>query len=146
MKNLLEYEDVLKSLVQKYNRGVWDEDMMQDAWVKATECYNDCLKKGITDDESVKSRIIAWVKNDFIDKARKKHVEIVPYSIESIILEYVDTTLLLVELRNSLSDKENEILTFLLQGRSVDEICELTKKSRAQVYKIMVNIKRKIKD
>ena len=144
MKNILEYEDVLKSLVQKFNKGVWDEDMMQDAWVKAIECYNTCVEKNITDDNIVKAKIITWVKNYFINEKKKKQLEIEPLIDENDILSQVDTTLLLVELRNSLSEQENMILNNLLNGKTVKEISEITKLPTIQIYRKIKNIKKKI--
>jgi DNA-binding CsgD family transcriptional regulator len=44
-----------------------------------------------------------------------------------------------------LTEKENEILTLLLQGKTPDEIGGIIGKSTSQVYRIMKNIMRKIK-
>lgn len=145
MKNVLEYEPILKNLVLKYNDGIWDNDLMQDAWVKAVECYKHCEKNGITSDDKIQAHIITWVKNDLINRKKKKQLTTVGLDDYLDILQYVDTTLLLVELRNSCSIKENEVLTYLLQGCSVDDICLKMNKSKPQVYRYMKNIKRKLK-
>ena len=144
MKNILEYEDVLISLVHKFNKGVWDEDMMQDAWVKAIECYNKCVTEGITDDDIIKAKIITWVKNYFIDKIRKKKIETEPFFDEMEILSQIDSTLLLVELRNSLSENERIVLRELLNGKTVDEISKILGKTRRQIFRYMKNIKSQI--
>jgi DNA-binding CsgD family transcriptional regulator len=85
------------------------------------------------------------VKNNFINEIKKKKIETVSYNDELDVLSYIDSTLLLVELRDSLSEKENTILTLLLQGKTPQEISETMDKSLSQIYKIMNNIKRKIK-
>jgi DNA-binding CsgD family transcriptional regulator len=85
------------------------------------------------------------VKNSFIDEIRKKKIETTPYNDDLDVLSYIDSTLLLVELRDSLSEKENEVLTLLLQGKTPQEISKTMDKSLSQIYKIMNNIKRKIK-
>ena len=144
MKNILEYEDVLISLVHKFNKGVWDEDMMQDAWVKAIECYNRCVKEGVTDDNIVKAKIITWVKNYFINQIKKKKLEIEPFFDDMEILSQIDSTLLLVELRNSLSENENIVLNELLKGKTVDEISKTLGKTRRQIFRYMKNIKSQI--
>lgn len=145
MKQILEYKDVLESLVHKFNKGVWDEDMMQDAWVKAIECYNKCVEQGITDDNIIKAKIITWVKNYFIDeKIRKKTVETTSFNDENEILSQVDTTLLLVELKNSLPEKEKIVLKELLNGKTVDEIAKMLGKTKRQVWRYMRNIKSQI--
>ena len=35
---ILKYEEILSNLVKKYNKGVWDEDLMQEAWLTAISC------------------------------------------------------------------------------------------------------------
>lgn len=144
MKNVLEYEDVLISLVHKFNKGVWDEDMMQDAWVKAIECYNRCVEEGITDDDIVKAKIITWVKNYFINQIKKKKIETEPFFDEMEILSQIDTTLLLVELKNSLPKNEKIVLKELMNGKTVDEISKILGKTRRQIFRYMKNIKSQI--
>ena len=94
----------------------------------------------------VQAKIITWVKNYFINENKKKRIETVPFTDELDTLQYIDTALALVELRDCLNEKENEILTFLLQGRTVPEICELMNLKKTQVYRIMAKIRGKIKD
>lgn len=74
----------------------------------------------------------------------KKKLETEPFYDEIEILSQVDTTLLLVELRNSLPDNEKIVLKELLNGKTVDEIAEILGKTKRQVWRYMKNIKSQI--
>lgn len=130
------YEDILKSLVKKYNKGEWDEDLMQEAWVAAIECYNQCKNE---DENIQKAKIITWVKNRLINIKLK--ASFAYFSFDDDILNIEDTRdygIALVELRDSLNEEENKVLDKLLEGYSPKEIKEF---SKSKVYRIMDKIK-----
>ena len=141
MISIESYEPVLKNLVMKYNNGIWDEDLMQDAWVAAISCYNHNKDKELSDD-ILQAKIITWVRNKLIDIKRKKQVETTPLDMD---IEWLDDTLLLVELRQSLSERENTVLTYLLEGYNVHEICDMMNLSKTEIYRIQNSIKGKIR-
>lgn len=130
------YEDILKSLVKKYNKGEWDEDLMQEAWVAAIECYNQCKNE---DENIQKAKIITWVKNRLINIKLK--ASFAYFSFDDDILNIEDTRdygIALIELRDSLNEEENKVLDKLLEGYSPKEIKEF---SKSKVYRIMDKIK-----
>ena len=141
MLSIERYEPVLKNLVMKYNNGIWDEDLMQDAWVAAISCYNHNKDKELSDD-ILQAKIITWVRNKLINIKIKKQVETTPLDMD---IEWLDETLLLVELRQSLSERENTVLTYLLEGYNVQEICNMMNLSKTEIYRIQNSIKGKIR-
>lgn len=136
---ILKLEDVLTNLVKKYNKGEWDEDLMQEAWVEAIKCEQANPNVG---DENLKALVITWVKNRLINIKLKPYFDTCEFLDDK---EYIDYQILLLELRDSLDERENKVLSMLLDGKTVIDIEKELKLSKATVYRIFDKIKRKIK-
>ena len=146
MTDVLQYEDVLKSLVRKYNNGKWDEDLMQEAWLVAVDCVNSCFNKNITDEKIIKAKIIVWVKNHIINLKLKAVLNTV--KIEDFmenIQENRSYDYELIELRESLREPERKILDLLCEGYSRKEIQEKLKISKSEYYRKISKIKETLK-
>lgn len=136
------YEDVLKSLVKKYNKGVWDEDLMQEAWLTAILCQK--LSDPNLTEEELKARIIVWVRNKLIDIQTRSKFEYCEYSEE--LEDTRNYEGLIFEVENSLSsERDLKVFNLLLDGKTPKEIQKELNISKSTVYRILEKIKGIIK-
>ena len=94
----------------------------------------------------IKNRVISWVKNGIIDEKRKLKHQIgvadeseEEYSNDSLDLDYGTT---LLELRMSLNDKENKLLTLKLEGKTKEEIMKEMNIGKSTYHNICNTIKK----
>lgn len=136
---LTKYKETLENLVRKYNKGLWDEDLMQEAYLVAWKCLKTTSE---TDEEIIKGQIITWVKNRLIDlkvKKRKLHTVTLPEGFE--LVDNNDYSLTMVELKASLNDRECEVLNYLLDGYSVKDIASEMNLTQMTIYRTIKRIK-----
>lgn len=136
---LTKYKETLENLVRKYNKGLWDEDLMQEAYLVAWKCLKTTSE---TDEEIIKGQIITWVKNRLIDlkvKKRKLHTVTLPEGFD--LVDNNDYSLTMVELKASLNDRECEVLNYLLDGYSVKDIASEMNLTQMTIYRTIKRIK-----
>lgn len=135
---ILKHEDVLKRLVKKYNKGKWDEDLMQEAWLTAIKCEQ--ANPDISENKLL-GQMIIWVRNRLINIQTKKHLDTEPIPEGWDIPIDKDFNLLIFETKDSLNEQENRIFDMLLDGCTAKEICEKENLSKSTIYRIFDKIK-----
>lgn len=133
---VLKYETILSNLVKKYNKGVWDEDLMQEAWLTAISCEQ---ANPDLEEEKLQAKVIVWVKNRLINIQTKAKFDFSEFTEN--IEDESDYFKLLVEVKASLTDKENEILDLLLDGKTAKDIQKELNISKSTVYRFFEKIK-----
>lgn len=143
---IMSFKDVIETIVKKYNNFELDEDLMMVGYEETTKAVDRCIKENITNYNDIKNRVISWVKNGIIDEKRKLKHQIgvaegyeEDYPDESIDSDYGAT---LLELRLSLNDKENKLLTLKLEGKTKDEIMREMNIGKSTYHNICNTIKK----
>ena len=143
---IMSFKDVIETIVKKYNNFELDEDLMMVGYEETTKAVDRCIKENITNYNDIKNRVISWVKNGIIDEKRKLKHQIgvadeseEEYSNDSLDLDYGTT---LLELRMSLNDKENKLLTLKLEGKTKEEIMKEMGIGKSTYHNICNTIKK----
>lgn len=140
---ILYFEDIVESLVRKYNNGIMDEDLKSIAFIKVIKAVDKSLEQGTEPDpEKMKCRVIVWVKNELIQAKKKKVAE--PYDDLDILLSDTSYDLLLIHLKSCLEPKELEVFDFLLEGFNKSEILKILNISVNYYNKLRKSIIKKI--
>ena len=142
----MSFKDIIETIVKKYNNFELDEDLMMVGYEETTKAVDRCIKEKITNYNDIKNRVISWVKNGIIDEKRKLKHQIgvadeseEEYSNDSLDLDYGTT---LLELRMSLNDKENKLLTLKLEGKTKEEIMKEMGIGKSTYHNICNTIKK----
>ena len=142
----MSFKDIIETIVKKYNNFELDEDLMMVGYEETTKAVDRCIKENITNYNDIKNRVISWVKNGIIDEKRKLKHQIgvadeseEEYSNDSLDLDYGTT---LLELRMSLNDKENKLLTLKLEGKTKEEIMKEMHIGKSTYHNICNTIKK----
>ena len=143
---IMSFKDIIETIVKKYNNFELDEDLMMVGYEETTKAVDRCIKENITNYNDIKNRVISWVKNGIIDEKRKLKHQIgvadeseEEYSNDSLDLDYGTT---LLELRMSLNDKENKLLTLKLEGKTKEEIMKEMDIGKSTYHNICNTIKK----
>ena len=139
---VLKFNDVLENLVKKYNKGEWDEDLMQEAWLTAIECEK--ANKDSTDEE-LKRKVIVWVKNRLINIQTKKRLKTISLDADWEEPKSEDLYKVLFELKESLTERDNKILDLLLEGDDAKTIAKKMNISLRTIYLTFNKIKKILK-
>ena len=143
---ILDCEEIVDNLVRKYNNHKLDEDLHSTGMIAVIECVDRCLSENMTDKNQILARCNLWARNRILDVIYKKKIK---YSDDENAIDMVvapeDDSLLIIAIRQELTDRQREVFDELCLGRSDDEIC-----ANLNIGKIMLdnhkrNIKKKIK-
>ena len=136
---ILKHEDVLVRLVKKYNKGEWDEDLMQEAWLTAIKCEQ---ANPDIDDNELLGKVITWVKNRLIDVQTKKQVPTESLPEEWDLKDNKSYETVIFETRECLRGVEREIFDMAYDGKTAVEIAEKVGLSKSKIYEVFDKIKR----
>lgn len=135
--------ETVQNLVKKYNDHVIDEDLVSVGMIAVVECVDRCLEEKMTDENQILARCNVWARNAILSEVYKAKIK---FSNDEKDYENAelpeDITLIVHDVRNTLSARDRDVFDLLYAGFKKEEIMEKLNIEKSTFYNIISRIKK----
>lgn len=135
--------ETVQNLVKKYNDHAVDEDLVSVGMVAVVECVDRCLEEKMTDENQILARCNVWARNAILSEVYKAKIK---FSNDEKDYENAelpeDITLIVHDVRNTLSARDRDVFDLLYAGFKKEEIMEKLHIEKSTFYNIIGRIKK----